>query len=367
MADLVVHVTGARPNFPKVAPEMRALAARGVDQLLVHTGQHYDEKMSEIFFRQLGIPEPGVNLGVGSGAHGEQTAKVMVGLEELFTERRPRIVVVYGDVNSTVAASLVAAKMGIDTAHVEAGLRSFDRTMPEEINRLVTDRLSTLLLTTSPDANVHLGREGVEEPRVHFVGNPMIDTLLANIEKYDTEVAFGSLAGQIPSSTSRGQYVVATLHRPGNVDRPQDVEQLVTAVHQVADLAPIVVPLHPRGRGRLHEAGFMDHDRVHVVDPLGYVEFMGLVRGAALVVTDSGGVQEETTVLGVPCLTLRPNTERPVTISHGTNQLVTPGNLAQKAQAALAQGRDEGHPVPPLWDGRAGERIAAVLVRHIAS
>lgn len=365
MSALVVHVTGARPNFPKVAPVMRALDAEGIDQLLVHTGQHYDEKMSDVFFRQLGIPEPDVNLGVGSGAHGEQTARIMIGLEELFTERQPDLVVVYGDVNSTVAASLVASKMGIDTAHVEAGLRSFDLTMPEEINRLVTDRLSTLLLTTSPDANVHLGNEGADPDAVHFVGNPMIDTLLSNLDRYDTGAALESLAGQVPEGFSEGGYAVVTVHRPGNVDRPEDVQVLVGSLHSVADRVPVIVPLHPRGRARLEEAGFMDHENVHVVDPLGYLEFMGLVRGAALVVTDSGGVQEETTVLGVPCLTVRPNTERPVTITHGTNQLVTREGLGEAAVAALEKGRQADHLVPPLWDGHAGERIARVIAGHL--
>ncbi|SNC65329.1 UDP-N-acetylglucosamine 2-epimerase (non-hydrolysing) [Kytococcus aerolatus] len=365
MNPLVVHVTGARPNFPKVAPVMRALEAAGVEQLLVHTGQHYDEKMSDVFFRQLGIPEPDVNLGVGSGTHGVQTAKVMMGLEELFTERQPALVVVYGDVNSTVAASLVAAKMGIDTAHVEAGLRSFDLTMPEEINRLVTDRLATLLLTTSSDANVHLGNEGADPQAVHFVGNPMIDTLLSNLERYDTEAALASLGDQVPAGVSGGQYAVVTVHRPGNVDLPEDVQALVRSLHSVADRVPVIVPLHPRGRTRLQEAGFMDHENVHVVDPLGYLEFMGLVRGAALVVTDSGGVQEETTVLGVPCLTVRPNTERPVTITHGTNQLVTREGVAEAAAAVLERGPVTDHPVPPLWDGHAGERIATVITGHL--
>lgn len=367
MSRLVLHVTGARPNFPKVAPVMRALEPRGVDQLLVHTGQHYDEKMSDVFFKQLGIPEPDVNLGVGSGAHGEQTAKVMMGLETLFQEKQPDLVVVYGDVNSTVAATLVAAKMGIDTAHVEAGLRSFDLTMPEEINRLVTDRLSTLLLTTSPDANVHLGNEGAAVGSVHFVGNPMIDTLLSNLDRYDTENAFAELGDQVPADLASGRYIVATLHRPGNVDRPEDVARLVSAVHGVADQAPVILPLHPRGRGRLIEAGLDSHDAVHIVDPLGYVEFMGLVRSAAVVVTDSGGVQEETTVLGVPCLTLRPNTERPVTITHGTNTLVTHETLHGEVAQALARGRQADHAVPPLWDGRAGGRIADVILNHLDS
>ena len=287
MSALVIHVTGARPNFPKAAPVLAALAGYDVEQLLVHTGQHYDEKMSDVFFRQLGIPEPDVNLGVGSGAHGAQTARVMEALEELFIEKRPDLVVVYGDVNSTVAAALVASKMGITFAHVEAGLRSFDMSMPEEINRLVTDRLSDLLLTTSPDA--------------------------------------------------------------------------------VADQAQVVIPLHPRGRARLEQAGFLDHPGMRVIDPLGYIEFMGLVRGAAAVVTDSGGVQEETTILGVPCLTLRPNTERPVTITHGTNQLVTRESLPERVREVLATGPLSEWDTPPLWDGQAGERIAKVLASTVGA
>lgn len=365
MSELVVHVTGARPNFPKVAPVMHALTRAGAEQFLVHTGQHYDERMSDVFFRQLGIPQPDVNLGIGSGAHGEQTAGIMIRLETLFEELQPALVVVYGDVNSTVAASLVASKMGIDTAHVEAGLRSFDLTMPEEINRLVTDRLATLLLTTSPDANVHLGREGAPPESVHFVGNPMIDTLLSNIERYDTKAALDSLDGEVPAGLDEGQYAVVTVHRPGNVDNPSDVSALIGSLHSVAARVPLIVPLHPRGRERLREAGFMDHPNVYVVDPLGYLEFMGLVRGAALVVTDSGGVQEETTVLGVPCFTVRPNTERPVTITHGTNQLVTREGLAVAAESALGQNRKADHRVPPLWDGHAGERIASVVLTHL--
>ena len=307
---LAVHVTGARPNFPKAAPVLRALAQGPVEQLLVHTGQHYDDAMSEVFFRQLGLPRPDINLGVGSGSHAAQTATIMTGLESLFLEHSPDLVVVYGDVNSTVAAALVASKLGIPMAHVEAGLRSFDMTMPEEINRLVTDRLSDLLLVTSPDAIAHLAHEGVPADAIHFVGNPMIDTLLAHLDAYD--VAAARAAHGI-----EGDYATATLHRPGNVDDPQDVGRLVTAMHAVADQVQVIIPLHPRGRGRLVEAGLDDHPRLHLVDPLGYVEFMSLVRGARAVVTDSGGVQEETTVLGVPCLTLRPNTERPVRPSRG--------------------------------------------------
>ncbi|WP_265521811.1 non-hydrolyzing UDP-N-acetylglucosamine 2-epimerase [Oerskovia flava] len=358
MAPTVLHVTGARPNFPKAAPVVRALAEQGVDQILVHTGQHYDDKMSEVFFRELELPRPDLNLGVGSGSHGEQTARIMTALEEVFTERRPDLVVVYGDVNSTVAASLVASKMLIPTAHVEAGLRSFDLTMPEEINRLVTDRLSTLLLATSPDAVAHLGNEGVDPDKIHLVGNPMIDTLLSQLDRLDVDKARAAFSLD-------GPYAVATLHRPGNVDDPQDVKEMVASLHAVADLAPIVLPLHPRGRARLEDAGLLAHPALKVVEPLGYVDFMGLVRGAAFVVTDSGGVQEETTILGVPCLTLRPNTERPVTITHGTNRLVTRENLPQVAAEVLADGRPETWPVPPLWDGAAGERIARVLVSFL--
>jgi UDP-N-acetylglucosamine 2-epimerase (non-hydrolysing) len=354
----VVHITGARPNFPKAAPVIKALHGRGVSQQLVHTGQHYDRQMSEVFFRQLGLPEPDVNLGVGSGSHAAQTAAVMTGLEDLFNRHRPALVVVYGDVNSTAAAALVAAKMRITFAHVEAGLRSFDMSMPEEINRLVTDRLSDLLFATSADAVAHLGNEGVHPDKIHLVGNPMIDTLLANMGRFDTDAARAALA-------LNGRYVVATLHRPGNVDDPADAQSLVKAMHAVADQVDVVVPLHPRGRSSLQGAALMDHPRMRVVDPLGYVEFMGLVRGADAVVTDSGGVQEETTILGVPCLTLRPNTERPVTITHGTNQLVTRESLPTEMADVLSRGRAASWPVPPLWDGKAGERIADVLWRHV--
>ncbi len=359
MAPLVLHVTGARPNFPKAAPVIAALGHHPVEQLLVHTGQHYDEAMSEIFFRQLGLPQPDVNLGVGSGRHGAQTAAIMVGLEDLFAQRRPDLVVVYGDVNSTVAAALVSAKSGIPLAHVEAGLRSFDLTMPEEINRLVTDRLADLLLVTSVDAVAHLGNEGVAPGRIHFVGNPMIDTLLRLQDSVDAEAARTGLG--LP-----GRYIVATLHRPGNVDDPDDVRALVTAMHRVADQAPVVIPLHPRGRQRLADAGFLDHDQIMVIDPLGYLEFIGLVRGAAAVVTDSGGVQEETTILGIPCLTLRPNTERPVTITHGTNRLVNRDTLSASVTEVLATGPLHDWPIPPLWDGHAGPRIAAVLAGAVS-
>jgi UDP-N-acetylglucosamine 2-epimerase (non-hydrolysing) len=358
MAVSIVHVVGARPNFPKAAPVFRALADLVPVQRLVHTGQHYDPGLSDVFLHELGLPEPDVNLGVGSGSHARQTAAIMVGLEDLFGASRPRLVVVYGDVNSTVAAALVAAKLGIPVAHVEAGLRSFDRSMPEEINRVVTDQLSDLLFATSADAVAHLTREGVPGDRIHLVGNPMIDTLLVNLDRFDADRARVRLS--LPDT-----YVVATLHRPNNVDDEEVSVALVKAIHAVADQAVTVVPLHPRGRERLTAAGLLSHTGVRVVEPLGYVEFLSLVRGAAVVVTDSGGVQEETTVLGVACLTLRPNTERPVTITHGTNRLVTLPALPSAVAAALGAGRPARWPVPPLWDGDAGSRIARIVARFV--
>ena len=358
---LVVHVTGARPNFPKAAPVIEGLGAHDVDQLLVHTGQHYDDRMSTVFFTELGLPRPDVDLGVGSGPHGAQTAAAMVGLEQVLTQRRPDLVVVYGDVNSTVAAALVATKLHVPVAHVEAGLRSFDRRMPEEINRMVTDRISDLLLVTCQDAADNLAAEGVDAAAVHLVGNPMIDTLLRHRHRLDP----ARVAGAIGLDAS--SYVAATLHRPGNVDEEAYARTVVASLHAVADQCPVVLPLHPRSRPKLAAAGLTDHPAVRAVDPLGYLDFLSLVQGSAVVVTDSGGVQEETTVLGVPCLTLRPNTERPVTITHGTNTLTTHDELPAAVAGTLAAGRPApgSTPVPPLWDGQAGPRIAAVLARSL--
>lgn len=350
----LLHVTGARPNFPKAAPVIAALAAAGARQRLVHTGQHYDDRMSEIFFRELDLPRPDINLGVGSGSHAQQTAALLVGLEQEFIETRPELVIVYGDVNSTLAAAVTAAKLEIPVAHVEAGLRSFDMSMPEEINRIVTDRLSDLLLCTSPDAIAHLAREGIAPERIHLVGNPMIDTLLANLDRLDAERARVALG--LPE-----RYIVATLHRPGNVDDPGAAGTLVALMQSAAARADIVLPLHPRGRAVLEALGIADHPRIHVVEPLGYLDFISLVRGSAAVITDSGGVQEETTILGVPCLTLRPNTERPITITHGTNRLASPETLLPLLDVALGEGV-EVVMTPPLWDGRSGERIAHVIL-----
>ncbi len=355
---MIAHVLGARPNFVKAAPVIAALAGAGQVQRVIHTGQHYDERMSEVFFRELGLPEPDVNLGVGSGSHAAQTAAIMVALEREFTDRSPGLVMVYGDVNSTIAAALVAAKLHLPVAHVEAGLRSFDMSMPEEVNRRLVDQLSALCFVTSPEAIGHLAAEGVAGrtdgvDRVHLVGNPMIDTLLAHLDAFDTEKV--RAAHGLPD-----RYIVATLHRPANVDDPDIVAGLVKRLHEIADLADIVMPVHPRGRRALTDAGLDSHARVHLLEPLGYVDFVAAVRGAAAVVTDSGGVQEETTILGVPCLTVRPNTERPITITHGTNRLVTPDELVAATGEALSAVRGEAE-TPPLWDGHAGRRIARVV------
>jgi UDP-N-acetylglucosamine 2-epimerase (non-hydrolysing) len=354
MSGTITHVLGARPNFVKAAPVIRALAARGHAPRVVHTGQHYDERMSDVFFVQLGLPRPDVNLGVGSGTQATMTAGVLTGMEREFLDTAPSLAVLYGDVNSTVGAALAGAKLGVPLAHVEAGLRSFDNTMPEEINRRLTDQLCDLLFCTSPEALGHLAREGRPDSAMHFVGNPMIDTLLANLDKFDADAA------RAANGLDGRRYVVATLHRPANVDSPQVAADLVRALHEVAAELDVIIPLHPRGRATLTAAGLLDAERVHVVDPLGYIEFMSLVRGAAAIVTDSGGVQEETTLLRVPCLTLRPNTERPITITSGSNRLVTSGELAAAVLKACDDGPYAGE-LPPLWDGQAGPRVARII------
>jgi len=351
---VIVHVVGARPNFMKAGPVIRALAARHVEQEIVHTGQHYDRALSDVFFEELGLPEPKQNLEVGSGTQAGQTAALLLALDAALPPLRPSMVVVYGDVNSTLAAALVCSKRGLPLAHVEAGLRSFDRTMPEEINRVVTDSLADVLFVTSPEGVEQLRAEGVPPDRVHFVGNPMIDTLLANLDRFD--VAAARTRHGLPD-----RYAVATLHRPANVDTPEAAAALVEMLRGVAAQLPVVLPLHPRGRATLEGAGLSDVPDLHVVDPLGYVEFISLVRGAAVVVTDSGGIQEETTILRVPCLTVRPNTERPITISHGTNRLVRPDQVPGAVAEVLAGRLTFPTEQPPLWDGHAGERIAAIL------
>lgn len=354
LTPLVIHVVGARPNFMKAAPVLRALSARGVTQQLIHTGQHFDSNMSDVFFADLGMPQPDRNLGVGSGTHAGQTAEVMVALERILLDKPLALLIVYGDVNSTAAAALVAAQLRVPLAHVEAGLRSFDRSMPEEINRILTDLLSDILFVTSPEGLDNLHDEGVSAERIHFVGNPMIDTLLANLDRLDP-------AGPRAVYGIQDQYAVVTIHRPSNVDRPDAARRIVAMLNELAESTTVVLPLHPRGRAALATAGLREHGRLRVLGPLGYLDFVALVRGAQLVVTDSGGIQEETTMLSVPCLTVRPNTERPVTIQHGTNQLVRPEDVAGRARSILAGDWTAPTQLPPLWDGHAAERIADVI------
>jgi UDP-N-acetylglucosamine 2-epimerase (non-hydrolysing) len=343
----------------KAAPVIRALDDLGIAQRLVHTGQHYSDSLSEVFFRELELPRPDVNLGVGSGSHAAQTGTAMVALEEHFLASPPALMLLYGDVNSTLAAALVAAKNGLRSAHVEAGLRSFDRSMPEEINRLVTDALADLLFTTSPEALENLKREGVNPTRVHFVGNPMIDTLLRYRDRFDPERQRSRF--DLPVT-----FGVVTIHRAGNVDSPVAARRVACAMLEVAERIPLIIPMHPRGRERLASAGLVPNQHLRIVDPLGYMDFVSLVSGARLVITDSGGIQEETTILGVPCLTLRPNTERPITITNGTNRLVEPEVLGGAVDAVMAAPMPLKVAAPPLWDGHAGSRIAAVIAEELA-
>ncbi|MEV8508788.1 UDP-N-acetylglucosamine 2-epimerase (non-hydrolyzing) [Actinoplanes sp. NPDC051475] len=357
MKPLVMHVIAARPNFPKAAPVIEALNSQSVSQQVVHTGQHYDDSLSNSFIRQLNMPDPVVNLAVGSGSQAGQTAAVMLGMEKVFASTRPSLLVVYGDVNSTLAAALVASKLGIQIAHVEAGLRSGDRSMPEEINRILTDKLSDILFTTSADAVGHLADEGVDLQRIHFVGNPMIDSLFKCRPLIDT-------AGIVNRLGLTGKYVLTTLHRPGNVDSDERAATLVNALHSVAEEMQVVLPLHPRGRSNFDRMGLLDHPNMKVIHPLGYLDFVSLMQGSEAVLTDSGGVQEESTMLGVPCFTLRPNTERPVTITSGTNQLVEPEFLHGTLRRVLTMERGRWS-TPPLWDGNAGPRIARVIAASV--
>jgi UDP-N-acetylglucosamine 2-epimerase (non-hydrolysing) len=350
----VICVAGARPNFMKVKPVMDALERGGAEVILVHTGQHYDAAMSDIFFADLGIRKPDHFLGAGSGSHAEQTSRVMTAFEPLLEDLRADEVVVVGDVNSTMACALVTAKFGALLAHVEAGLRSRDWTMPEEVNRVVTDRVSDYLFAPSADAVSNLRAEGYRDDQVHLVGNVMVDTLLANLERaLQSEVL--TRLGLEPDG-----YGLVTLHRPANVDDPEMLRDVLSALEQVAHMCPLVLPAHPRAARRLHDAGLSG--RVRVIPPAGYLDFIALEASARLVLTDSGGVQEETTVLGIPCLTLRDNTERPITLAEGTNLLVgrDPDRIVKTAADVLED--PPPRRAPALWDGRAGERIAAVLI-----
>lgn len=359
----ILHVVGARPNFMKAAPVLKALSSRpGVAQTLVHTGQHYDANMSGVFFDQLGMPRPDVNLEVGSGTHARQTAEIMIRMEPVLQEHRPDWLVVYGDINSTVAASLVAAKLGIPIAHVEAGLRSFDLTMPEEINRMVTDRLASLLLTPSEDGDENLLREGVPAARIRRVGNVMVDTLVRLLP--EAEAMWPRVCDDLRLSQDE-TYVLVTLHRPSNVDDLDTLRPLLDAITELGDRLTCVFPVHPRTRARLAQLGYRGSS-IRFVEPQGYLQFLALQRHARVVVTDSGGIQEETTFLGVPCVTVRENTERPVTITQGTNTLVgRDTDLLRSEVLQAVSGHGKHGRIPALWDGRAGERIADALCESL--
>lgn len=354
-----LHVVGARPNFIKAAPVIRQISEEGdeFEQILLHTGQHYDANLSQVFFEELDLPQPDINLEVGSGSHSWQTAEIMSRFEPVVMEQHPDWVVVYGDVNSTLACSLVCSKSGHKVAHVEAGLRSFDRSLPEEINRLITDQLSDLLFTPSLDANQNLENEGIDSAKVHFVGNVMIDTLVELMPK--AEVRWQDLAAEYPFD----RYILVTLHRHFNVDEPEILKEILTALDEFSSEVPVLFPVHPRTSKRMDEYKIRPRNPQFIlIKPIGYLDFLALQSHASVVITDSGGVQEETTYLGVPCLTIRPNTERPVTIDQGTNQLVTHNKESLKSalHSRIMQPQAE-RIIPPFWDGKAANRIKEVF------
>lgn len=349
----ILHVVGARPNFMKAAPVIAALKQRGnVTQTLVHTGQHYDKNMSDVFFEQLGIPLPDANLEVGSGSHAQQTAEVMSRFEPVLLEKKPDLVLVYGDVNSTMAAAVVCSKLLVPVGHVEAGLRSFDRTMPEEINRIITDQLAAWLFTPSEDGDRNLCREGIRADKIHRVGNVMIDSLVRLLP----------LAMKRETNGFPHRYALVTLHRPSNVDDNEVLKKILECLAGVSAELGVVFPVHPRTQQRIRQFG-IDTRGLHLLEPIPYLDFLALQARATVVITDSGGIQEETTYLGVPCLTVRDNTERPITTEIGTNVLV--GNDAGRIRSELSRilaGKAGRGVIPPLWDGQAGERIARVLI-----
>jgi UDP-N-acetylglucosamine 2-epimerase (non-hydrolysing) len=361
----ILTIVGARPNFMKAAPVHRAFEALGVEHQIIHTGQHYDDAMSKVFFDDLGMPKPAVYLGVGSGSHAVQTANVMIGLEKVMLDRKPALVNVVGDVNSTMAAAIVAAKLWIPVAHVEAGLRSRDWSMPEEVNRAVTDVVSDLLLTPSKDADENLLAEGRDPARIVRVGNVMIDTLLSNLPR--------ATALDMPAKMllEPGKYAVLTLHRPSNVDDPATFSRILSALLDIQEKVPIVFPVHPRTRARMRETGIgvklEAAPNITLIDPLGYLEFMSLMTRAQLVLTDSGGLQEETTALGIPCLTLRENTERPITVEEGTNVVVgTDDRKIRDETWKILRGEGKRGRRPELWDGKTSARIADAVLRFLA-
>src|SRR5256886_558985 len=351
----ILHVVGARPNFMKAAAVLRAIQNTGQKQSLVHTGQHYDVNMSDVFFQELKIPAPDVNLAVGSGSHAQQTAEIMARFEAVVQQRKPDVVLVYGDVNSTVAAALVCAKLSVPVGHVEAGLRSFDRTMPEEINRLDTDQLSEILFTPSADGDTNLLREGIAREKIHFVGNVMIDTLVRLLP----------LATQAKKNGLPRQYALVTLHRPANVYDPQMLRKILISMLALNKDLPVIFPLHPRTRQAIRQFG-LETDGIRMTDPVSYLEFLALQSRATVVITDSGGIQEETTYLGIPCLTARANTERPVTVEIGTKLLIGVDMEQLRTESLnVVNGCGKKGSVPPLWDGHASERIASILTNRL--
>jgi len=364
----IICVCGARPNFMKIAPLMRVFHGNNhFETLLVHTGQHYDENMSKLFFDQLGIPKPDINLEVGSASHAVQTAQIMERFEPIVREYQPHYVLVVGDVNSTIACGLVAVKLGVRLIHVEAGLRSYDRTMPEEINRVLTDAISELLFVTEESAVGNLSQEGISADKIHFVGNVMIDTLLANREKACQSQVLSSL------KLKPGEYVLVTLHRPSNVDDPRNLTAIIAALAEIQKEMKVVFPIHPRTRKNLktigREAEVSGMENLLLREPMGYLEFLCLMSSARVVMTDSGGIQEETTILGVPCMTLRENTERPVTITQGTNRLVhaTTEDILDKYRQCRQLQHAEDVRYPKLWDGKAAQRIVRIIDEHFRS
>jgi UDP-N-acetylglucosamine 2-epimerase (non-hydrolysing) len=354
----ICNVVGARPNFMKIAPIVHEMKKRRMPHFVVHTGQHYDRQMSQVFFEELGLPSPDIFLKVGSGSHAEQTARIMLSFEKVCLEHKINLVVVGGDVNSTAACALVAAKLGIPLAHVEAGLRSFDKSMPEEINRIITDHLSHWLFTTESSANENLRREGISAEHIYFVGNCMIDSLFRHLE-----IALKSAPWR-QFGFEPGSYAVLTLHRPTNVDDEKALRHIIKIINQISETIPILFPVHPRTRERLLRGCLNLAPAVKLSEPLSYLPFLGLMSRARLVLTDSGGIQEETTALQIPCLTLRPQTERPVTITDGTNRLVgTDGEKIREGVTEIIDGSWVQGKQPPLWDGKASTRIVDFLER----
>jgi len=361
----ILNVVGARPNFMKIAPIMEQMREQSrLDPILVHTGQHYDQSMSKLFFEDLRLPRPNVYLDIGSASHGEQTGRIMIEFESVLLKEKPDLVLVVGDVNSTIACGLVAVKQGVKLAHVEAGLRSYDRSMPEEINRILTDQISDFLFTTEQSGNENLAKEGIAADKVFFVGNVMIDSLLSHLDRARDSNILREM------ELTPQQYTVLTLHRPSNVDSPEQFSNILAALTEIQKQLPIVFPIHPRSRERLQrfELGtkLQEMPDLRISNPLGYLDFLKLLSDARFVLTDSGGIQEETTVLGVPCLTLRENTERPVTVAQGTNTIVGTNTerIISQSQRVLQGQTPKGRP-PDLWDGKAAQRITDILLEQL--